>query len=130
MTDAPQPRLGETLHPSQGKPAAIIAWGLYILSIPSANLLVIVGLIVAYAGRGSATGVAREHIEAQIKLFWSVFWWTVGLWVLVGVGILLSAILIGIPILLLALLLLFLLHVWFTVKSVICLINLLSDRAP
>lgn len=129
MTDAHQPRLGEP-HPSQGKPAAIIAWGLYILSIPSANLLVIVGLLVAYAGRGSATGVARDHIEAQIKLFWSVFWWTVGLWIAVGVGILLSVVLIGVPILLFALLLLFLLHLWFTVKSVICLLNLLSDRAP
>ena len=129
MTDAHQPRLGEP-HPSQGKPAAIIAWGLYILSIPSANLLVIVGLLVAYAGRGSAEGVARQHIEAQIRLFWSVFWWTIGLWVLVGVGALLSVILVGVPILLVALLLLLLLHVWFTVKSVICLINLLSDRAP
>ena len=129
MTDAHQPRLGEP-HPSQGKPAAIIAWALYILSIPSANLLVIVGLLVAYAGRGSAEGVARQHIEAQIRLFWSVFWWTIGLWVLVGVGALLSVILIGVPILLVALLLLLLLHVWFTVKSVICLINLLSDRAP
>lgn len=129
MTDAHQPRLGEP-HPSQGKPAAIIAWALYILSIPSANLLVIVGLIVAYAGRASAEGVARQHIEAQIALFWSVFWWTIGLWIVVGVGVLLSVILIGVPILLLALLLLLLLHIWFTVKSVICLINLLSDRAP
>ncbi|CAN5301360.1 DUF4870 family protein [soil metagenome] len=130
MTDAPQPRLGEDLHPSEGKPAAIIAWGLYILSIPSANLLVIVGLIVAYAGRGSATGLARAHIEAQIALFWSVFWWTLGLWIVVGVGAVLSTILIGIPFLLLALLLLFLLHVWFTVKSILGLINLLSDRQP
>jgi uncharacterized membrane protein len=129
MTDAHQPRLGAP-HPSQGKPAALIAWALYILSIPSANLLVIVGLIVAYAGRGSAEGVARQHIEAQIRLFWSVFWWTIGLWIAVGVGVLLSVVLIGVPILLVALLLLLLLHIWFTVKSVLCLINLLSDRAP
>lgn len=129
MTDAHQPRLGAP-HPSQGKPAALIAWALYILSIPSANLLVIVGLLVAYAGRGSAEGVARQHIEAQIRLFWSVFWWTIGLWIAVGVGVLLSVVLIGVPILLVALLLLLLLHIWFTVKSVLCLINLLSDRAP
>lgn len=114
-------------HPSEGKPAAIIAWGLYILSIPSANLLVIVGLIVAYAGRGSATGVAREHIEAQIKFFWSVFWWTIGLWILTIISFL-TVILI--PLGFVGLLLLFLLHVWFTVKSVLGLINLLSDRAP
>ena len=29
-------------HESEGRPAALIAWGLYILSLPSANLLVIV----------------------------------------------------------------------------------------
>ena len=127
MTDAHQPRLGEP-HPSQGKPAAIIAWGLYILSIPSANLLVIVGLLVAYAGRGSAEGVARQHIEAQIRLFWSVFWWTIALWVLIAVSGLASIVLIGIPFLLLFLLLWFLLSVWFTVKSVLGVLNLLSDR--
>jgi uncharacterized membrane protein len=124
MTD--DRRFGQA-HPSEGKPAAIIAWGLYILSIPSANLLVIAGLIVAYAGRGSATGVAREHIEAQIRFFWSVFWWTIGLWI-VTIVCFLTVILI--PLGLVGLLLLFLLHVWFTVKSVLGLINLLSDRAP
>ena len=129
MTDTgpTQPRLGEGLHPSEGKPAAVIAWALYILSIPSANLLVIVGLIVAYAGRGSATGVARDHIEAQIALFWSVFWWTIGLWVVTIVSFI-TVILF--PLGLLGLLLLFLLHVWFTVKSVLGLINLFSDKAP
>lgn len=129
MADAQQPRL-EGGHVSEGKPAAVIAWALYILSIPSANLLVIVGLIVAYAGRGSATGLARQHIDTQIALFWSVFWWTLGLWVIVAISSLLSAILIGIPFLLLALLLLFVLHVWFTVKAVLGLLNLLGDRAP
>lgn len=128
MTDT-QPRL-DSGHDSEGKPAAIIAWALYILSIPSANLLVIVGLIVAYAGRQTATGVARQHIEAQIVLFWSVFWWTLGLWIVVAISTLLSAVLIGIPFLLLALLLLFILHIWFTVKAILGLVNLLSEKAP
>lgn len=137
MTDLP-PRLdtpaGEARfgvgHESQGKPAALIAWGLYILSIPSANLLVIVGLIVAYAGRDSATGLARAHIDEQIRLFWSVVWWTVGLWIVVIVSGIASAILIGIPFLLLALAALFILHVWFTIKSILGLVNLMSDKAP
>lgn len=127
MTD--QPRL-ESGHPSEGKPAAIAAWALYILSIPSANLLVIVGLVVAYVARASATGVARQHIEAQIALFWSVFWWTVGLWV--GIIISIPLAVIGIGLLTgaacgLALLVLF---IWFTVKSIIALLQLLSDKPP
>ena len=128
MTDAPQPRL-DAGHASEGKPAALIAWGLYILSIPSANVLVLVGLVVAYAARGSATGVARQHMVAQIQLFWSVFWWTIDLWILIAISIVASTILIGIPFLLLFWALWFLLSVWFTVKSVIGLLNLLQDRA-
>lgn len=115
---------------SQGKPAAMIAWGLYILSIPSANLLVLVGLVVAYAGRGSATGVARAHLDEQIRLFWSVFWWTIGLWIMVVISGIASIILIGIPFLLLALAALFILHVWFTIKAILALVNLLSDQLP
>ncbi len=125
MTDAPRFEAG---HASQGKPAAMLAWACYILSIPSVNLLVIVGLIVAYASRGSATGVARQHIEAQIVLFWSVFWWTVALWVLIAISAVLSFVLIGIPFLLLFWGLWFLVSIWFTVKSVLGLMNLLGDK--
>ena len=130
MTDnpSPQPRFGG--HESEGKPAALAAWALFILSIPSANVLVLVGLVVAYAVRNSAQGLARAHIEAQIGLFWSVFWWTIALWVLIGISIIGSMVLIGIPFLLLFTLLWFLLSVWFTVKSVLGLIALLQDRPP
>ena len=122
-------------HESEGRPAALIAWGLYILSLPSANLLVIVGLIVAYAGRSGSDGLSRAHIDAQIGLFWSVFWWTILLWV--GIGACVVAFLISPPMglvvvplgLLFGLALLFL-TVWFTVKSVIALLNLLGGRAP
>ncbi|MEG0819237.1 MAG: hypothetical protein RSG56_07305, partial [Brevundimonas sp.] len=83
-----------------GRDGAVLAWILYILSIPSANLLVLVGLVVAYACRGSATGLAAQHIEAQIKLFWSVFWITIVLWGLIAVSAVASVFLIGIPFLL------------------------------
>ncbi|MCZ8193955.1 hypothetical protein [Brevundimonas sp.] len=112
-------------HEAAGKPAAAVAWLLYILSIPSANLLVILGLLVAYAARSGATGVARQHLDTQIRFFWSVFWWTIGLWILMIVsflsviGILLGFVFLG---------LLFLLSLWFTVKSVLGLFNLLQDR--
>ena len=128
MSDA-QPRL-EPGHASEGKAPAIIAWALYILSIPSANLLVIVGLIVAYAARKSSTGVARAHLDEQIRLFWSVFWWTVALWIGIAISIPLAVLIIGIFTGAICALALLLLHIWFTVKSVIGLIALVGDRAP
>lgn len=112
----------------EGKVGALIAWALFILSIPSANVLVLVGLVVAYVTRGTAAGVARQHIDAQIRLFWSVFWWTIAAWVGIFVSALLSLILVGIPFLMLFVLIWFLLSVWFTVKSVLGLINLLQDK--
>jgi uncharacterized membrane protein len=117
-------------HEAEGKVPALIAWGLFILSIPSANVLVLIGLVVAYASRASATGLAREHVEAQIRLFWSVFWWTIACWIAIAISIVASVVLIGIPFLILFGILWFLISVWFTVKSVIGLLNLLGDRAP
>ena len=129
-----EPRFA-TGHESEGRPAALIAWGLYVLSLPSANLLVIVGLIVAYAGRSGSDGVSRAHIDAQIGLFWSVFWWTILLWI--GIAICMVAFFampdMGIVLIPLALLLglgLLFLTVWFTIKSIIGLFRLLGDKAP
>ena len=117
-------------HEAEGKVPALIGWALFILSIPSANVLVLVGLVVAYAARGSASGLARQHLDAQIQLFWSVFWWTVACWIAIAVSALLSVVLIGIPFLILFGLRWFLISVWFTVKSIFGLINLFGDRAP
>ena len=124
MTD----QYSEARGKGNGRDGAVLAWILYILSIPSANLLVLAGLVVAYACRGSATGLAAQHIEAQIKLFWSVFWITIVLWGLIAVSAVASFLLIGIPFLLLFGLLLLLVSIWFTVKSVLGLLALLYDR--
>lgn len=124
MTDQPRLQRG---HESERKAAAAVVWALYILSIPSVNMLVLVGLVVAYAARGSATGVARAHIDAQIALFWSVFWWTVGLWILAGVSF---VSIIGIPLGYVFLFLLLILSIWFTVKSIFGILALAGDRAP
>ncbi len=135
LPDAPREPRFTTGHDSEGRPAALIAWGLYILSLPSANLLVIVGLIVAYAGRGGSDGLSRAHIDAQISLFWSVFWWTILLWI--GIAICVVSFLavndMGVVLIPVALLLglgLLFLTVWFTIKSIIGLFNLLGDKAP
>ncbi|RYG06959.1 MAG: hypothetical protein EON96_22350 [Caulobacteraceae bacterium] len=125
MTNEPNFIAGQE---SEGKVGALIAWALFILSIPSANVLVLIGLVVSYVSRGTATGVARQHIDAQIALFWSVFWWTIAVWIGIIVSAVASHILVGIPFLLLFVLAWFLLGVWFTVKSVIGLLKLLNNK--
>jgi uncharacterized membrane protein len=117
-------------HEAEGKVPALIGWGLYILSIPSANVLVLVGLVVAYAARGSATGLALEHLNAQIRLFWSVFWWSVFAIVGVAISIPLMAVGIGFITIVIFGLAWFVISIWFTVKSIFGLIKLLGDRAP
>ncbi len=117
-----------TTREDEGRVAAIAVWGLYLLSIPSANILVIVGLLVAYASRGTATGLAYQHIEEQIRLFWSIFWWSAALWVGIAISFVASFVLIGIPFLMLFGFLLLLVSIWFTVKSALGLLNLLNNR--
>lgn len=117
-------------NPEDGRVAALLSWGLYILSIPSANVLVLVGLVVAYASRDNATGLVREHFDAQIKLFWSVFWWTIACWIGIAVSTVLAVLLIGIPFLILFGFLWLLITIWFTVKSVLGLIRLLNNQTP
>lgn len=113
------------LTAQEGKPAAAVVWLLYILSIPSAGALVLVGLIVAYFSRGSAEGWVRAHFDAQIRLFWVAFWWNVLPWAAV---FLLSLVLIGLLLLWVPAVISFVVMIWFTVKSVLGLLDLLRER--
>ena len=95
----------------------------------------IVGLVVAYAGRSGSDGLSRAHIVAQIGLFWSVFWWTILLWIAIGVCVVTTLVappmgLFLVPLALLLGLTLLLLTVWFTIKSILGLISLLGGKAP
>jgi len=111
----------------EGRPAAAVVWLLYILSIPSAGVLAIIGLIVAYVARGSGRGWIVSHFNQQIRIFWQSFWWHILPWVIVAV----IAVMVG-PVGLLALaiplLINFVLFVWFTVKSVFGLIALVQAK--
>lgn len=114
--------------PEAGRSAAFLAYCLYLLSIPSAGVFALIGVIVAYVGRTEATGAARTHIEYQIRIWWSAFWWSVIIWIAFGVGAILSVVLIGIPILMLAIFASFVLLVWFSVVSFFGLLALLDGR--
>lgn len=129
MSDANQPRLGAG-HEEEGRPAAAVVWILYLLAIPSANLLALVGLVVAYAARGSSTGWVRAHYDQQISLFWSCILWFIILSILLILGMVLSVIIIGIPFVIAAALAMLALFIWFTVKSIFGLIAVVQGRAP
>lgn len=130
MTDAArEPRHGSS-DPEEGRAAAGVVWLLYLLAIPSANLLAVVGLVVAYAMRGSSSGWVRAHFDDQIRLFWSVIIWFILLCIVMIVALPLSLIVIGIPILIAAGLAMLVLFIWFTVKSILGLIGVVQGRAP
>lgn len=112
----------------RGRATAFIAYALYLLSIPSAGILALVGLIVAYVGRDEATGAARTHIEEQIRVWWIAFWWGVAIVLGYIVGGALTVVLVGIPILILAWFAALVVGIWFTVKSLFGLIALLDGR--
>lgn len=111
-----------------GRGAAFVAYVLYLVSIPSAGILALVGVILAYAARDAAQGAARTHIENQIRTWWTAFWWAVTIWIATGIGILLTVVLIGFPIIMLAGLASLVVMIWFTVTSALGLIALLDGR--
>lgn len=111
-----------------GRGAAFVVYLLYLVSIPSAAILALVGVVLAYAARNEAEGVARTHIEYQIRYWWSAFWISVLIWLLFGIGAALSVVLIGIPIVMLAWLLQILVMIWFTVTSALGFMALIDGR--
>lgn len=116
--------------PEAGRGAALVAYGLYLLSIPSFALFALVGVIVAYASRDGSGAVARAHLDSQIRIWWVAFWWGVGIVLLTAIGFVLTPVLIGFPVLWLAGLIGLVVLIWFTVKSLLGLIRLLDGRTP
>jgi uncharacterized membrane protein len=111
-----------------GRGSAFIVYLLYLLSIPSAALLALIGVIWALAARDGAGPLARSHLEDQVRIWMIAFWWGVAIAILLIIGWLLSVVLIGIPILWLAAGLGFCVMVWFTIKSGLGLLALLDGR--
>ncbi|WP_029086950.1 hypothetical protein [Brevundimonas aveniformis] len=111
----------------EGRPAAAVVWLLYILSIPSAGTLAIVGLIVGYVARGSARGWIRTHFDQQVRIFWQSFWWHILPWVIAAI-VAVAFGPVGLLALLLPLLVNLILLIWFTVVSVFGLIALVQAK--
>jgi len=121
MTDAAQPAMPTPAPPSAPAPAipdgdrqmAIVVYILYL--IPGVGLTHIVGLILAYVNRESASAALRSHYTLLIRTFW------IGLLYFVVAG-LLCFVLIGFPLLVAV-------TVWFYVRCILGLIRLTRGEA-
>lgn len=118
------------LDNDSGRLSAMAVYVLYLLSIPSAALLALVGVIVAYATRDGASPLARAHLDEAIRIWWVAVWWAVAGAVIFAIGMLLTVILIGFVIMWIGGIVAFIGFIWFTVKSLLALLKLLDSRAP
>jgi uncharacterized membrane protein len=114
--------------PQPGRSAALLVYGLYLLSIPSFAIFALVGVIVALASRDGASPLARSHLDYQIRIWFTAFWWTIGLALLALLGWLTVVILIGFVLLWIAGIGGLILFIWFTVVSLFGLLALLDNR--
>ena len=122
MTTVPSP----SAEPGRG--SAVLVYVLYLLSIPSAAVLALIGVIVALSAKDGAGPLARSHLDYQVRIWFTSFWWTVVLLVLSVVGGVLTVILVGFPILWVAGIGFFVIFIWFTVVSLLGLLALLDNR--
>lgn len=111
-----------------GRSAAFIVYALYLLSIPSAAVFALIGVIVALISRNSAGPLARTHLDDQIRIWFIAFWWAVGLAIVWAIGLLLTIVLIGFPIIWIVGLIGLGVMIWFTIKSFLGLLALLDGR--
>jgi uncharacterized membrane protein len=101
---------------------------LYLLGFFTGGVTAVIGLVMAYLLKGAAGPRAFSHYVFAIRTFWLTLVWALIGSVVLGVGCLLAAILIGIPILVVAGIGFCILPIWFTVRCVLGLIAALDDR--
>lgn len=115
--------------PEAGRSSAIAAYVLYLLSIPSAGVFALIGVVLAYASRDGASAFARAHLDQAIHIWWVAFAWGVACLLGFIIGGALTIVLIGFPIIWLFALIGFIVMVWFSIKSLLGLLALLDGRA-
>ena len=113
---------------SDARTMVLVVYGLYLAGFVTGGLTTLIGLVMAYVGRGSAPAWAESHYSFQIRTFWL----TVLAMLLMGVYAALSTVLvlalIGIPMLLLLAPIGLALMVWFGVRCAVGLGHALSSR--
>ncbi|WP_309644254.1 hypothetical protein [Phenylobacterium sp.] len=117
-----------TVSTTEDRTLPAVVYGLYLLGLVN-GLTILVGLVIAYMNRDTASPNMASHYRFQIRTFWLALVASMILGVMTAIGVVLSFILIGIPILLLAGLLWCVLGIWFAVRCVVGLIHLSNGDA-
>ncbi len=121
MTD----RLGYGAVEDRTMPAVV--YGLYLLAFAT-GVTAIIGLILAYVSRDTASAKMRTHYVFLIRTFWlSILWWVIG-GALVVFGGIFSIILVGLPFLALGVLMLAVIGVWYALRCIVGVIYLARDE--
>ena len=113
-----------------GRGGALLVYVLYLLSIPSAAIFALIGVIVALSSLDGAAPLWRAHLQNQVHIWMVAFWWWVALLIVGVIGTILTIVLIGFPILWVVGIIGFVVMVWFTIKSALGLLALIDNRTP
>jgi uncharacterized membrane protein len=81
---------GQRVGVESGRDLATLNYVLLILGFFTAGITAVAAVVLAYMRRGSATPMARSHLDHQVRLFWGglLVWLLIGAlhWAVVGLG--------------------------------------------
>jgi uncharacterized membrane protein len=112
----------------EDKTMPAVCYALYLLAFAT-GITAVIGLVIAYTQRSSATPGMKSHFTYLIRTFWGGLVMMIVGGVIFGVGALLSIILIGFPIMGLAWLILTLATIWYAVRCIVGLVYLSRGEA-
>lgn len=101
-----------------------VCYALYLLAFATGGLTALVGAVLAHAQQAQASATMRTHYTFMIRTFWIGLVALVASSIAMGVGMILSIILIGIPIVALAGLMFAATAVWYGVRCIVGLVYL------
>lgn len=108
---------------AEDKTLPAVCYGLYLLAFAT-GITAIIGLVIAYAQQGAAGPTMRSHFTYLIRTFWGGLMMMLVGGLLMGVGALLTIVLIGFPIMGLAWLILSAASIWYAVRCIVGLVYL------
>lgn len=109
---------------SDDKTMPAVCYALYLLAFATGGLTALVGAVIAHSQQVQANATMRTHYTFLIRTFWIGLVMLVASSIVMGVGAVLSIILIGIPIMGLAGLMFAATAVWYGVRCIVGLVHL------